>query len=120
MASHVSEMSASPLLENSSSLRVTSCLCAPQSVPLAVMEPHSPLLSALQRVSHSAVAGRTFFWVGWRGVCYTTRVLLTIVSSVGGKCVCGVCVCVVGEGGQGPEQVVGLYLELNTTFLYAL
>lgn len=94
---------------------------APQSVPVATEEPHSPLLSALQRVGLSAVAGRTnHLWVGWRGVCYTTRVLLTIVSSVGGKSVCGVGMCVFGEGGQGQGQAVGLYLELNAKQFYVL
>lgn len=79
---------------------------------MAIVVPHSRE-SAIQLCRQDLILG------GLEGcVCYTTRVLLTIVSSVGGKCVYGVCVCVVEEGGQGPEQVVGLYLELKTKHFY--
>lgn len=62
-----------PLLENSTSPKVTSCFCAPQGVPVAIEEPDSTLLkhsreSALQQQK----AGRSVCgWVG--GVCVTQQ-----------------------------------------------
>lgn len=120
MASHFSEMSPTAgefFISKSHFLSLCSpeCPCGHRGAALP------STFRALQRVGLSAVAGRTnHLWVGWRGVCYTTRVLLTIVSSVGGKSVCGVGMCVFGEGGQGQGQAVGLYLELNAKQFYVL